>query len=134
MRIVASKKGDGTIEKELFSPESLKQNGVALTNGYASLPPSLPSLSISLRFLVLFHFHFLLSIHHADPFFDCPTSPPPHLTRRRLSMNRRTIIAIAGGMTSGILGLTGLKGGLCYFMYMLLVRSVHSFAPPAIPP
>ena len=33
MRIVASKKGDGTIEKELFSPESLKQNGVALTNG-----------------------------------------------------------------------------------------------------
>ena len=39
MRIVASKKGDGTIEKELFSPESLKQNGVALTNGYASLPP-----------------------------------------------------------------------------------------------
>ena len=46
MRIVASKKGDGTIEKELFSPESLKQNGVALTNGYASLPP--PSFSLDL--------------------------------------------------------------------------------------
>ena len=47
MRIVASKKGDGTIEKELFSPESLKQNGVALTNGYASLPPP-PSFSLDL--------------------------------------------------------------------------------------
>ncbi|QDZ19781.1 putative subunit of ER membrane protein complex [Chloropicon primus] len=64
-RLVASKREDGTIEKELFSPESLKQNAVSLTNG-------------------------------------------------------RTIIAIAGGITSGILGLTGLQGGLCYFVYMLL--------------
>ena len=64
-RLVASKKGDGTIEKELFSPESLKQNAVAITNG-------------------------------------------------------RTIIAIAGGITSGILGLTGLVGGLTYFLYMVL--------------
>ena len=47
MRIVASKKGDGTIEKELFSPESLKQNGVPLTNGYAPPPPP-PSFSLDL--------------------------------------------------------------------------------------
>ena len=61
MRIVASKKGDGTIEKELFSPESLKQNGVALTNGYASLPPP-PSFSLDLTpflsSLSLFTFYF----------------------------------------------------------------------------
>ena len=32
-KLVASKREDGTIEKELFSPESLKQNAVSLTNG-----------------------------------------------------------------------------------------------------
>ena len=63
--LVASKKNDGKIEKELFSPESLKQNAVAITNG-------------------------------------------------------RIVIAIAGGIVSGILGFTGLKGALCYFVYMLL--------------
>ena len=31
--LVASKKDDGKIEKELFSPESMKQNAVAITNG-----------------------------------------------------------------------------------------------------
>jgi hypothetical protein len=63
--LVASKKDDGKIEKELFSPESMKQNAVAITNG-------------------------------------------------------RIIIAIAGGLLSGILGLSGLKGGLFYFLYMAL--------------
>ena len=31
--LISRKREDGTVEKELFSPESLKQNAVALTNG-----------------------------------------------------------------------------------------------------
>jgi len=62
---VTSKRSDGTIEKELFSPQCMKQNAMAITNG-------------------------------------------------------RTVTAIAGGIFSGILGLTGLQGALCYFLYMAL--------------